>query len=262
MDYKNVVNNEALLQAIDQMRQQNTPENQSNMLDLMVEAKLLAPVSITPAPETNGEMMSNVMLPPDAKIQFHMIENGNGQRFFLAFTSFEEMIKWRRDMTVQTIVVSFDDYASMLKNTVDDNRVGGFVIDPFGINQVFLKEQAIAIKEVKDRRNGASGTHTIQAGEEVYFGEPMNYPTEMVEAVKEYLSGAEGVSGAYLQLLRQKDEESYLIVLDYDGDRQTLFEGVATAAKPYLNDMCLDILGTENELGQKIYNRAKPFWEK
>ncbi len=262
MDSMNVINNDELLKAIEEMKKNNSPENQSHMLDLLVEAKFLTPVSITPAPETDGGVMANITLPPDAKIRFHMIENSKGQRFFLAFTSFDEMRKWRPNQDNQTIVSNFDDYANMIKRSVGDGQVGGFVIDPFGANMLFSKEQTIMIKEVKDGRNADSNKHRIKAGEEVYFGEPLNYPTEMVEAVKKYLSKQGNVQSAYLQLMCQGSEESYLIVLEFVGEHQALFDGVAKAAKPYLNNMCLDILSVENELGRKIYNRTKPFYEK
>lgn len=262
MDYMNVINNDELLNAIEEMKKNNSPENQSHMLDLMVEAKFLTPVSITPAPDTVNGMMAHITLPPDAKIRFHMIENGKGQRFFLAFTSFDEMRKWRPNQDNQTIVSNFDDYANMVKRSVGDGQVGGFVIDPFGANMLFTKEQTIMIKEVKDGRNNDSNRHRIKEGEEVYYGEPLNYPTEMVDAVKAYLTKQDNVKCAYLQLMCQGSEESYLIVVDYDGDKQTVFEGIAEAAKPYLNNMCLDILGVENELGDRIANRANPFYEK
>lgn len=262
MDYMNVVNDDELLKAIEEMKKNNSPENQSHMLDLLVEAKFFTPVSITPAPDTVDGMMAHITLPPDAKIRFHMIENGKGQSFFLAFTSFDEMKKWRPNQDNQTIVSSFDDYANMVKRAVGDGQVGGFVIDPFGANMLFTKEQTIMIKEVKDGRASDGNKHRIKEGEEVYYGEPLNYPTEMAEAVKNYLEKTNNVSGAYLQLMCQGNEESYLIVVDYDGDKQSLFEGIAEAAKPYLNDMCLDILGVENELGERIANRAKPFYEK
>ena len=262
MDYTNAINNDELLKAIDVMKKDNSPENQSHMLDLMVEAKFLAPVSITPAPETDGRMMTTITLPPDSKIRFHMIENGKGQRFFLAFTSFEEMRKWRPNQDNQTIISNFDDYAHLLKNSVGDGKIAGFVIHPFGTNVIFSKEQSIMIKEVKDGRKEDANKHRIKEGEEVYFGEPLNYPTEMVEAVKKYLSKQSNVQSAYLQLMCQGSEESYLIVLEFVGERQALFDGVAEAAKPYLNNMCLDILSVENELGRKIYNRTKPFYEK
>lgn len=257
----NVLNSKGLLDAIAEMKANNTPENQSKMMDKMVDAQYLAPVSITPPPTTDG-FMANITLPPDAQIRFHMIENGTGQRFFLAFTSFEEMAKWRENVNVQSIIVTFDDYAGMLAKSEGDDNVGGFVIDPFGANLVFSKNQAIAIKGMKDKRDAGTSTHVIKEGEEVYIGEPTKYPTEMVEAMKKYLEGQDAVKKAYLQLMCQGEDESYLIVLDYIGDKKDVFEGLAEAAKPYTGGMLLDIMGSGSDLGSKIADKVTPFFEK
>lgn len=262
MDYMNAINNDELLKAIEEMKKDNSPENQSCMLDLMVESEFLTPVCITPAPETNGATMINMSLAPDAKIKFHMIENGKGKKYFLAFTSFDEMKKWRPKQDNQTIIQNFDDYAGMLQKAVGDGQIVGFVIDPFGSNIAFTKEQTIMIKEVKDGRKADAKKHPIKAGVKVFLEEPSNYPDKMVEAIKEYLSKQDNVQRAYLQLMRQADEQSYVIALEYNGDRHVLFEGIAKIARPYLNDVCLDIMGTDNELGRKIIDIAEPFWEK
>ena len=257
----NVLNSKGLLDAIAEMKANNTPENQSKMMDKMVDAQYLAPVSITPPPVTDG-YMANITLPPDAKLRFHMIENGMGQRFFLAFTSFEEMSKWRENANVQSIIVTFDDYAGMLAKSEADENVGGFVIDPFGANLVFSKSQAIAIKAMKDKRDAGISTHTIKEGEEVYIGEPVKYPTEMVDAMKKYLESQDAVKKAYLQLMCQGEDESYLIVLDYIGDKMDVFDGLAVAAKPYAGGMLLDIMGSGSDLGSKIADKVTPFFEK
>lgn len=257
----NVLNSKGLLDAIAEMIANNTPESQSKMMDKMVDAQYLAPVSITPPPETNG-YMANITLPPDAQLRFHMIENGMGQRFFLAFTSFEEMAKWRENANVQSIVVTFDDYAGMLAKAEGDENVGGFVIDPFGANLVFSKSQAIAIKGMKDKRDSGTSAHVIKEGEEVYIGEPAKYPTEMVEAIKKYLEGQDAIKKAYLQLMMHGDDESYLIVLDYLGDKKEVFDALAEVARPHTGGMLLDIMGSGSDLGGKIVAKVTPFFEK
>lgn len=258
----NVLNSKGLLDAIAAMKENNTPENQSNMMDKMVNAQYLAPVTITPPPEINGSMATNLELPPDAQIRFHMIESGKGERFFLAFTSFDEMKKWRANPNVQSIIVTFDDYAGMLKRAEKEDSIAGFVIDPFGANLIFAKDQTIAIKELKDKRENSAVKRTIAEGKEIYVGAPVNYPTELVEAVKAYLETQNGVKNAYLQLKVQDEDESYLIVLEYEGDKQKLFNGLAAAARPYLSGMFLDIMGTESELGGKIAEKADAFYTK
>ena len=145
---------------------------------------------------------------------------------------------------------------------IADENIGGFVIDPFGANLVFGKSQAIAIKGMKDQRNAGTSTHTIKEGEEVYIGEPAKYPTEMVEAIKKYLEGQDAIKKAYLQLMMHGDDESYLIVLDYLGDKKEVFDALAEVARPHTGGMLLDIMGSGSDLGGKIAAKVTPFFEK
>lgn len=258
----NVLNNDELLQAVAKMREDATQENQSHVLDIMVEAQYLAPVSITPEPETEGGVMINIELPPDAQIRFHMIENASGERFFLAFSSFEEMAKWRQNANMQTIIVSFDDYAGMLQRAKEDASIAGFVIDPFGMNLIFGKEQTLSIKEIKDKYARTGKGHQIKEGQEIYVGEPLKYPTELAEALKVYFQEKEAVSKAYLQLMCQEEDESYLLILDCEGEKQTMFDEIAELAKPYLGGMLLDIMDSTTDLGAQIARKARPFYQK
>lgn len=256
----NVLKDNGLLEAIAEMKKSNNPQTQSNMLDKMVVAQYLAPVSLTPEPKTEMSMMGKVSLPPDTKIRFHMIESGKGEKYFLAFTSFQEMAKWRENANVPSIVVTFNDYANLLAKAEEDAEIAGFVIDPFGANMVFTKSQALEIKKIKDRHD--SNVNRINEGEEVYIGEPMKYPTEMVEAIKAYLQEQYIINKAYLQLMCRGEDESYVIVLDYEGDNRGIMEKVAEVARPYMSDKPVDLIGVGTDLGKKIAEKVTPFFER
>ena len=189
-----------------------------------------------------------------------MIENGKGDKYFLAFSSFMEMAKWRENANVPSIVVTFDDYAGILKKAKDDDSIAGFVIDPFGVNLVFTKEQALAIKEIKDKHD--ANVKKVKEGDEVFIGEPMEYPAALVEAIKTYLDGQVTVKKAYLQLMCRGEDESYVVVLDCENHNQKVFEDIAEVARPHLGAKPMDLVGIGTELGSKIAEKTKPFFEK
>jgi hypothetical protein len=62
--------------------------------------------------------------------------------------------------------------------------------------------------------------------------------------------------------MSQGEDESYLIVLDYIGDKKDVFDALAEAAKPYTGGMLLDIMGSGSDLGSKIVDKVTPFFEK
>ncbi len=115
------LNNENLIAAIGHMQKEDNRVTREMVLDLLItEGQFLAPVSI------QGE-----------NIQFTLLQNQDGQPYFPAFTSWEELRKLCGPKNQQTILLSFDHYAGMI---LKDNRAAGFVLDPFGCCLSFDRE--------------------------------------------------------------------------------------------------------------------------
>ena len=127
-DMNKPVANPDLLAAVERMNRENSRESREAVLDLVITtARFLAPVTITPAPQE--QVSGQAALSQDTQIQFQLLANQEGQPFFPAFTSWEELRKLCGPKNQQTLVLTFDDYAAMV---VRDVRAAGFVVDPFG----------------------------------------------------------------------------------------------------------------------------------
>ena len=114
------IDNQALLDAIHRMNRENSRASREAVLDLVISsARFLAPVTISPGQPSGG----------GTAIQFQLLTNQDGQPYFPAFTSWEELRKLCGPKNQQTLVLTFDDYAAMV---LRDNRAAGFVVDPFG----------------------------------------------------------------------------------------------------------------------------------
>lgn len=128
MEHTMELDNQALLSAVERMGRENSRESREAVLDLVISsARFLAPVDITPPPES-GEG-SQAQLGAGTAIQFQLLSNQEGQPYFPAFTSWEELRKLCGPKNQQTLVLSFSDYAKMV---LQDGRAAGFVVDPFG----------------------------------------------------------------------------------------------------------------------------------
>jgi len=112
------LNNQPLLAAVQRMQRENTRESREAVLDLIITtARFLAPADLN---EQDGQ---------ETQIAFQLIPNQDGQTFFPAFTGWEELRKLCGPKNQQTLVLSFDDYATMV---LRDKRAAGVVVDPFG----------------------------------------------------------------------------------------------------------------------------------
>ena len=117
------LDNRALLTAAERMGRENTRESREAVLDAVISsARFLAPVNLL-SPEEGAVDGGG------AAVQFHLLPNQEGQPFFPAFTSWEELRRLCGPKNQQTLLLSFDDYAAMI---LRDGRGAGFVIDPFG----------------------------------------------------------------------------------------------------------------------------------
>ena len=110
------LNNQALLSAVARMEKEGTRESREAVLDLIITtARFLAPADIQEGKET--------------QINFQLIPNQEGQVFFPAFTGWDELRKLCGPKNQQTLLLCFDDYATMV---LRDKRAAGLVVDPFG----------------------------------------------------------------------------------------------------------------------------------
>ena len=150
MEHTMELDNQALLSAVERMNRENSRESREAVLDLVISsARFLAPVDITPLPES-GEG-NQARLGAGTAIQFQLLSNQEGQPYFPAFTSWEELRRLCGPKNQQTLVLSFDDYAGMI---LRDGRGAGFVIDPFGVCLSFDRTMVEHLVRRKEEQAG------------------------------------------------------------------------------------------------------------
>lgn len=153
VDVTKPIVNPRLSEALAALHRENTPANQDRALrELMTQAHLLAPVVLTPAP--SPAVSGQTTLEQNTAIQFQLISSQEGRPFFPAFTNWGELRKLCGPRDQQTLVLTFDDYASMLQR---DSRAAGFVVDPFG-DSLTLDRETVA----RLARQKAEGTPPVR----------------------------------------------------------------------------------------------------
>lgn len=260
IDVNKPVTNPSLVNAMNKMRELNTKESQDDVINEVMNAHLIAPVSISPVPETPTGINETV-LKEKTTIGFTMIENTENQNFFLAFTDWDELGKWNKTEGQQTLIVRFNDLATMVLN--EDKGSDGFVINPFTQNLTFNKTMVSALhKEAERCKNGGVVEQVVEKETPVQLGQPKNYPKEMTDAISSYLKKQSSVKAAYLQLMIREGQQSYLIIVDFDGDRRKIFDGIGEAAMKYLNGMYIDLVPFNSGFGKRASTNVEPFYKK
>ena len=108
--------------------------------------------------------------------------------------------------------------------------------------------------------NTRKSEHIIQKGESVMIGIPKEYPTDMVNKLKEYFAKMQNVEKAYLLWLVRGKESSYLLVLDSPISPQQLFPPIGQICQPYLKGKLLDMVLANSGLGKCAIEGQTPFF--
>ena len=98
-------------------------------------------------------------------------------------------------------------------------------------------------------------------GTKVKLGLPAEYPEEMTKAICRAVKSNKNVHALYLLLMIIDKEQSYLIVADFEGDKDSIFGMIANAGMPYSNGKYLDLVRFDSEFGRNAVKDVKPFYK-
>lgn len=256
-DINKPVTNPDLVKAINDSYP-NQIDKQKHIILEARKARLLAPVLISPEPE--GEINVNErVIKKDTTISFNLIEDTNNQKYFIAFTDWNALRKWRNIEKQQTIVTSFDDLSSMVLNSHDGHS--GFVINPYGEDIVFRRSLLEALHEEQNMPIiNSTNEYVVKKDSKVMLGQPRVFPQDLVDAITRYLENQKMVRAAYFMQMLREEELSYLLIIDFSGNKKVLFGGISKSVQGYLNGMNIDMMPLETGFAQEAIRNVKPFY--
>lgn len=225
--------------------------------EIALRAKFISPVRFSKDPilESDG----TAKLPEGTQIAFAQISNEKKEKYYPAFTSVDELMKWdlMQGQKPQTLTLGFDDYAAMI---LDRKGGDGFVINPFSDNFVVGKEALERWKTKKQIEIKGHIEKRITQGEKMNVIEPKVYPMALANS----LIGAAkklAIKKMWLFELEQNGEKSHLAVVDFTGDRDQIFNALGAAAKPFLNNMDLNMVNAKSSFGVEAVQNHAPIYK-
>lgn len=252
------VKNPELLQAIIKMQEDNSKENVDAMINAVMNAKLILPAKVMPTAQARTKNGQTIM-GQATQVQFRLLENQNKEKYFGVFTDTDELYKWKGTQAAQKVVTNFDSVAQMLMDPKAD--ICGFVINPFGKSVTFPKEMVVSLKQQRDYVK--MNKQKIEPGTKIQLGEPKEYPIDLMAALINHFSTEENVNAAYLRMMEQNGNKSYLIVVDFYGNMEQTFEAIGRVAKPYLDsEIQISMIPYSMEFAQNAVNGIEPFYKK
>lgn len=253
MHQKEAIQNPRLVEALHALRENETQRSINDMLNEMMEARFLSPIDPLDTADHAFDGMS--ALEQDQPLRFFTLQMDDDEHYLMAFTDQEELFRWRKEEGIQCVVMTFDDFASVILHK--ENTLAGFVINPFDQNIPIPKDFVASLKQKKE----AMVAHSkMKSGDHIMIAEPEETPQAMLDAVVRYLQTIEDVYAAYVRLLKREDEVSWLLIIDHDHDRDELFKGVVRVAKEYVVDREVNIM-SRSSLEEDALDGVAPFYK-
>lgn len=254
------IENPALVYAMYEMKEKKTREAEAKFIAELKKATFISPAAIEIKGE-DGEFHAaeDSSQKGETRIQFMMLTNEKGEIYLPAFTSMDEVRKWRKESKIQTVVCRFEQYVNIV--AADPNGPKGIAIDAFGSNIMLSRELLEGLKKVIDEK----------AKTQVHIKDLEEVPEDLNTGFREVFDKIGSVEKAYLQLMKRGETISFLLIVDHDIPenaseeeiktlRKELFDNIAEEIKPVLKGRALSIAGFADDFGKKVVNNKEPFY--
>ncbi len=256
------LNNSKLLEAIENMQENNTKETVDEMVNQVMKAKFITPAKVHAPQNVAKTKNGKTVMQQQSQVQFQLIQNENKEQYFPAFTDVQELNRWdKANKEFATTIMTFKDYANILADP--KCPINGFVINPFGKSVAFPRGMVMNLMQ-QAKQNEGIYKKQFKQNERLEFNDPDEYPIDLMAAVIGVLQERNDVNAAYLKLFKPEsdDKQSYLIIVDFNGDMNEIFSTIGKAASPHLNGMQLSMMPYSLEIARKAVANDEPFYIK
>lgn len=236
-----------------------TRDLEANMFKEIYNAKYLMPldaskINMEKTNVNNGECV----VKEKSIMQFPLITNSEDKRIYPFFTDWNEFRRFDKEQKFSGNIATFEDIKYLI------NKADGISINPYGVNITLTKDMLNVIESVAkgSSQNTLIKEQVAEKDTKVMLGEPAEYPQKMIDAICKYLKITKNVNAAYLRLMVKDNEQSYLIVVDFSGDKNEIFSGIANAGVRFSNGKYLDFVPLTSDFGKSAVEKVEPFYKK
>lgn len=236
-----------------------TRDMEANMFKEIYNAKYLMPLdaskmNMEKVNEANGE----AVVKEKSVMQFPLITNAEDKSFYPFFTDWNELRKFDKEQKYSGNIATFEEMKYFI------NNADGISINPYGVNIILTKDMITVIENIAKGlpQNMEIKEQVAEKDTKIMIGEPAEYPQKMIDEICKYLKTNKNVNAAYLRLMIKENEQSYLIVVDFTGDKNEVFGGIANVGVPFSNGKYIDFVPLSSNFGKESVENVAPFYKK
>ncbi len=224
--------------------------------EMVINASFLVPAEIDaePAKEKDG----GLSIPASTNLAFVIFSQEDGQKFIPIFSDNEQLARWQNktDKT-HTVTMNFASLALLLQQSTENE---GLVLNPYSDNMMIKHDMALRwYEQLQISKNGsANNIITLDKAKDVYTLNP--YPFQLSNVLCETARKTPAIKALWLRGIKLNGEDSYLLIVDFTGDRQKAFSPLGEAARKFLDNKPLHIVPLDEGFGGKAAEGVTPVY--
>lgn len=236
--------NEHLEKLISNVVKENSQDNQDFLIIELAKSYLYTSVKAKNEEETKFSLLQ--------------VEE-NDQKLLPVFTNEDEMEQVKSCEGYEIVLVDFKDLMEVI--LYQENEYAGYIINP-GSSKVIIDKELM--EYIIDIHRTHDGQVHINANDVLSMQEmeKKEYPQNIINVLNAYFKSEKSINAAYMTILTQNGNKSYLLVTDFTGDKEKIFKKISETVKPHLKDIPLDQLEYSTEFGKELTKDIKPFYKK
>ena len=227
----------------------------NRMLKAVVRGEYLCPVKVVKNPKEEKDADEK----KGTALQFALLQDGVGEQWMPVYTDWQSFQKLYNVKEWKGQKVNFDQ---LMKIAGERN----FVINP-GRMELRVEEKRKKIiagyfKRYKRQEAEMASGNLVEKKPGVFVGEPIAEADELKQLLSDYMKKQKNIKKAYLVTkIEHKDDICYLLVVEFKGEKKSVFEGIAETVKPALGYMRLD-MHEADEKAMELIGEIAPFYKK
>lgn len=250
--------NEPLVAAMNAIRENENPQTQTAFVTAALQASYFAPVDVLDGNNVPLEGTGKMTIPGDAKFNFRLVKNMDGEQFFPLFTDIPEFQKWNKEEKIKTIVVTFSQMVKLASKKKDET--GGLVINPMGQNLIFKHEMIESLMQHLEQ-----SAQPPKEQVKLLFGKPSNIPDTVLDSFRKTLAKSPDVRAVYFLMMKQEEQEHYLFVFDSELENEKLkkiADSFCASARLFLSKFPIISAPLNSQIGASAPKVTEPFYTK
>lgn len=213
--------------------------------ELVMNTKFIVPVQLG---ENSGD---------EQAVTFRLIQNPQGVRYFPVFTSSEDLEIWDELGKTDTVQMTFDGYAELIKN---NDEMGGIVVNPFSDNFTVDRRLVLQWYERKSLIINGYANHTVTSNSRYEFIDLSL--DELRDNLTATAKNQPKVKKIWLRGINLEGKDGFIAVVDVEGDHAGIFPELGNAARELLGDKQLHIVLFDSDFGRLAAEGQTPIYSK